>query len=234
VPLYTRRVPFLVAHRAGNDLVHLREAERLGITLVECDVRLWRRQIEVTHLRAVGRLPIHWEKWRLANPFRRRLRLDQLFDAASPETELMIDLKGHDRRLAELVLAALPDGRAISVCSRDWRLLEPFEHLGTVRIVYSVGTEAELEALLALPDDVPLAGISIHHRLLNGRTLPELRRRAALILAWPVATDRRAHELIELGVDGVITQDLSIRLRHPEPVPTQAATGDASRSSIGT
>jgi len=49
-----------------------------------------------------------------------------------------------------------------------------------------------------------------------------------------IATDRRAHELTELGVDGVITQDLSIRLRHPEPAPAQAATGDASRSSIGT
>jgi glycerophosphoryl diester phosphodiesterase len=227
-------VPFLVAHRAGNDLAELRAAERLGIKLVECDVRLWRRQVEVTHLRAVGRLPIHWEKWRLANPFRRRLRLDELFTAASPDTELMIDLKGHDRQLAELVLQALPSGRAISVCSRDWRLLEPFEQHGTVRVVYSVGTEAELEALLALPDDQPLAGISIHHRLIDEHTFPELRRRAALILAWPVATDRRAHELTELGVDGVITQDLSIRLRHPEPAPAQAATGDASRSSIGT
>ena len=227
-------MPFLVAHRAGNDLAQLGEAERLGIKLVECDVRLWHGQVEVTHLRTVGRLPIHWEKWRLANPFRRRLRLDELFAAAGVETELLIDLKGHDLRLAKRVLDQLPSGRAISVCSRDWRLLEPFEHHGTVRVVHSVGTQAELEALLALPDDQPLAGISIHHRLLDEHTFPELRRRAALILAWPVATDRRAHELTELGVDGVITQDFSIRLRHPEPLPAQAATGDASRSSIGT
>ena len=142
---------FLVAHRGGNDLARLRECERLGIHLVECDVRLWHGRLEVTHLRAVGRFPIHWEKWRLANPLRRRLRLDELFGAAGPETELLIDLKGHDPRLAELVLAALPTGRAISVCSRDWRLLEPFEHHGTVRVVYSVGTQAELEALLARP-----------------------------------------------------------------------------------
>ena len=228
-------MPFLVAHRGGNDLARLREAEQLGIGLVECDVRLWRGQVEVTHLRAVGRLPIHWEKWRLANPFRRRLRLDELFAAATPETELMIDLKGHDLRLAERVLDALPSGRAVSVCSRDWRLLEPFEHHGTVRVVYSVGTQAELDALLARPDDAAaLAGISIHHHLLDERTMPELRRRAALILAWPVATDHRAHELIELGVDGVITQDFSIRLRHPEPAAAQTATGEARRSSIGT
>ncbi len=224
---------FLVAHRGGNDLARLRECERLGIRLVECDVRLWRGQIEVTHLRAVGRLPIHWEKWRLGNPLRRRLRLDELFASAGPETELLIDLKGGEPRLAELVLAALPSGRAVSVCSREWRLLEPFEHHGTVRVVYSVGTKAELEALLARPDDAPLAGVSIHHRLLDEHTVAELRRRTALILAWPVASDHRAHELIELGVDGVITQDLSIRLRHPEPAEPHTATGDAPRSSIG-
>ena len=63
---------------------------------------------------------------------------------------------------------------------------------------------------------------------------PSYGDRTALILAWPVASDRRAHELIELGVDGVITQDLSIRLRHAEPAAAQAATGDAPRSSIGT
>jgi glycerophosphoryl diester phosphodiesterase len=226
-------VAFLVAHRGGNDLARLRECERLGIRLVECDVRLWHGQVEVTHLRAVGRLPIHWEKWRLGNPLRRRLRLRELLDAAGPETELLIDVKGHDPRLAELVLEALPAGRAISVCSRDWRLLEPFEHHGTVRVVYSVGTKAELDALFALPEDEPLAGVSIHHRLLDEQTMAELRRRTALILAWPVSSDSRAHELIALGVDGVITQDLSLRLRHPEPA-AQTATGDAPRSSIGT
>jgi glycerophosphoryl diester phosphodiesterase len=227
-------VAFLVAHRGGNDIDRLQECERLGIKLVECDVRLWRGQVEVTHLRAVGRLPIHWEKWRIGNPLRRRLRLEELFAAVALETELLIDLKGRDLRLAELVLDALPAGRAVSVCSREWRLLEPFKQHGTVRVVYSVGTGAELQALFALSEDQPLAGVSIHHRLLDEQTFAALRRRTALILAWPVTSDRRAQELIELGVDGVITQDLTIRLRHAEPPPAQAATADARRSSIGT
>jgi hypothetical protein len=225
---------FLVAHRGGNDLTRLGECERLGIRLVECDVRLWRGRVEVTHLRAVGRLPIHWEKWRLGNPLRRRLRLDELVGATGPETELLIDLKGRDPRLAELVLAALPSGRAVSVCSRAWQLLEPFEHEESVRVVYSVGTRAELDALLARPGGVPLGGVSIHHRLLDEPTMAELRQRTGLILAWPVMSAHRAHELIELGVDGVITQDLTIRLRHAEAPPAQTATGEASRSSIGT
>ncbi len=206
---------FLVAHRGGNDLARLRECELLGIRLVECDVRLWRKTLEVTHLRAVGRLPIHWEKWRLGNPLAPRLRLADVLAAAGPDTELMLDLKGVDPRLTELVVPLLPPDRRVSVCSRSWALLEPFLELDHVRVVYSVGTPRELDALLALPDSEPLDGVSIHERLLDPATVAALRERTALILAWPVGTAKRARELVALGVDGVITQDLKLAFHEP-------------------
>ena len=63
--------PFVVAHRAGNDLGTLRRAEALAIPLVEADVHLRRGRIEVRHLKTLGPLPVLWDRWRLAPAGRR-------------------------------------------------------------------------------------------------------------------------------------------------------------------
>ena len=96
--------PFLVAHRAGNCLLQLRATELLGADLVEADVRLYRGRLEVRHLRAVGPLPIQWDRWQLAPSWRRRLRLAELIDATAPETGLVLDLKGSRTEVAEKTL----------------------------------------------------------------------------------------------------------------------------------
>ena len=79
-----------MAHRAGNDLARLREAERLG-AVVEADVRLWRGRLEVRHLKTIGPVPILWDRWELASPFAPRLELHALLAAARPGTQLMLD-----------------------------------------------------------------------------------------------------------------------------------------------
>ena len=205
---------FLVAHGGGNDLARLRECERLGIRLIECDLRLWRGGVDVRHLKTVGPLPIYWDRWRLASPFARHPRLAELLDAVGPKTELMLDLKGRNERLAELVVAALPEGRPVTVCARNWRLLEHFTGRADIRIVHSVGTPRELRALLALRD-VRLQGVSIHERLLDPATAAALRKRAALVLTWPVQSARRASELARLGADGLITTNLTLPAGEP-------------------
>jgi hypothetical protein len=70
--------PFLVAHRAGNDLARLRHAEDLGIPLIEADVHLFAGRLEVRHLQTVGPLPIFWDRWALAPPWAPRLLLAEL------------------------------------------------------------------------------------------------------------------------------------------------------------
>jgi hypothetical protein len=85
---------------------------------------------------------------------------------AGRDTELMLDLKDHDPGLPERVLAAIgTSGRCdgITVCSQDWRPLEPFAAHPEIRVVHS-----------------------IHQRLLDGAVVQDLRRRAALVLSWPV------------------------------------------------
>jgi glycerophosphoryl diester phosphodiesterase len=203
-------MPFLIAHRAGNDLARLRRAEELGVEHVEADLRLWRGRVEVRHLKTLGPIPVLWDRWRLANPFAQRLVLADLLASAGPNTELLLDLKGRDLELARLVLAELPPERRVTVCARDWRLLEPFAGHADIRAVHSVGTARQLRRLLSRFDGTRLEGVSIHERLLDASAAAKLRSLASLVVTWPVNTLERAQELAALGVDGLISDDLTL------------------------
>jgi glycerophosphoryl diester phosphodiesterase len=199
--------PFVVAHRAGNDLASLARAHALGVAVVEADLRLFRGRVEVRHLKTVGPLPILWDRWRLSSPFRCRLVLPDLLRAVRPPTTLMLDLKGRDERLSRLVAAALADAPRprLFLCARRWSLLEPFRGLPGVRTIHSVGTTRQLRRLLASEDRVD--GVSIHRRLLDAATVAALRRRADLVFTWPVNGLARARQLSLLGVDGLISDE---------------------------
>jgi glycerophosphoryl diester phosphodiesterase len=199
--------PLVVAHRAGNHLDLLRRSEAAGFPFVEADVHLFRGRLEVRHLKTVGPLPIYWDRWALAAPWRPRLLLEELLAAANPTTELMIDLKGHRRRLAEHVAEALTPylgTRRLTVSARSWPLLEVFEGL-PVRRLHSVGTAQQLRTLLQRFAGARLDGVSIHARLLDAATVEELRRIFGVVMTWPVNDPRHAAELLRMGVDGLIS-----------------------------
>jgi glycerophosphoryl diester phosphodiesterase len=133
--------------------------------------------------------------------------LDELLAAAGRDTELMLDLKGHDPRLPEQLLAAIrSSGRCgrITVCSQEWRLLEPFATHPEIRVVHSVGNARQFARLRQR--DRALAGVSIHERLLDAAVVDELRRRAALVLSWPVESVAQARRLAGWGVHGLISR----------------------------
>jgi glycerophosphoryl diester phosphodiesterase len=201
-------VPFLVAHRAGNqlDLLRAAEAEHRG-AIVEADVHLFRGRVEIRHLKTLGPLPVFWDCWQLAPPWRAHLQLSDLLAAASPETELMLDLKGKDPRLAERVIAELEPyfaKRRLSICTRAWPLLEAFDGL-PVRRIHSVGTARQLRALIRRANASRIEGVSIHERLLDLAAVTELRRVTGIVMTWPVNDLTRAAELARLGVDGLIS-----------------------------
>lgn len=204
------RHPFVVAHRAGNRLADLKAAERLGAALVEADVRLYRGRLEVRHLKTVGPLPIFWDRWELAAPWRRRLRLEELLAETRAETELVLDLKGRRLEIAKRVHDAIAPHlghRRFTLCARRWALLEPFAGL-PVRRVYSVGSARQLRRVLRRFDGARVDGVSVHERLLDAGTVAALKAIADVIMTWPVNRPERAGALLRLGVDGLITDDL--------------------------
>ena len=207
--------PFLVAHRAGNRLADLKGAEALGVSLVEADVRLFRGRLEVRHLKTVGPIPILWDRWQLAAPWRPRLELGELLDATAPETELLLDLKGARLELAERVHDAISPCvgvRRFTVCARSWKLLAPFAEL-PVRRIHSVGSERQLRRLLQRVEEGRLEGISIHEKLLHRESIDSLRAVADVVMTWPVNQPERARELLRLGVHGLITDDAGLLAR---------------------
>jgi glycerophosphoryl diester phosphodiesterase len=207
--------PFFVAHRAGNRLSDLHAAERLKPTLVEADVRLYRCRLEVRHLKTAGPIPVLWDRWKLRASWRRRLQLHELLAATAADTELVLDLKGPRKRLAEDVLHALEPylgERRFTVCARWWRLLEPFA--GTpVRRIHSVGNARQLRAAFRRFAGEQLEGISIHERLADRETVSSLREIADFVMAWPVNEPERARALLRLGVLGLITDDATALVR---------------------
>ncbi len=193
--------------------MQLRVAQEIGLDLVEADIHLFRGRLEVRHLKTLGPIPVLWDRWRLANPFAHRLELDELLAAIGPHTELMLDLKGSNPRLAEGVLSALRPllgHRRLIVCARGWTLLEPFEGLPGVRTVYSAGNARQLRALLLRGRGRRLQGVSVHERLLNPATVAEIRNVADLVMTWPANAAGRARELAAMGVDGLITDRLDL------------------------
>ncbi|HWK28950.1 MAG TPA: hypothetical protein VNS09_20480 [Solirubrobacter sp.] len=191
--------PFIVAHRAGNDLACLRRAGRARF--VEADVHLRRGRLEVRHLKALG--PFLWDRWYLAPRHTPRLLLAELLAEAGGDVRLMLDLKGVRRRVARAVRAELSGHRAsVVVCSRSWRLLDAFAE---EQRIYSVGSRRQLRALRRRFAGRRLAGVSIHRRLLDERTVRDLQERASLIVSWPVETAEEALALGRWGVDGVTT-----------------------------
>jgi glycerophosphoryl diester phosphodiesterase len=201
--------PFVIAHRFGNSLSALRSAEALGVRAIEADLHLFRGRIEVRHLKTVGPIPLLWDRWKLGNPLARRLVLAELIAAASPDTELVLDLKGRDLRLSARVCASieplLAAGGRVTICARSWPLLDPFRGLEGVRLVHSVGTAKQLRQLQRDSAGRRIQGITIHERLLDSATVRDLRELADTIVTWPVNSVERARELIAFGVDGLIS-----------------------------
>ena len=52
-------------------------------------------------------------------------------------------------------------------------------------------------------------GVSIHERLLRPDTVGPLRAIADVVLTWTVNRPARASELVRLGVDGIVTDDVA-------------------------
>lgn len=136
------------------------------------------------------------------------MQLDELLAARAPGTELMLDLKGHDERLPRRVIAAIEASGQhgpLTVCSQDWRMLAPFTVGTDIRVVHSVGSARQLARLRRR--DAPLAGVSIHAGLLDRAVVGELRRRAEIVLTWPVESLELARRLAAWGVQGLISRN---------------------------
>jgi glycerophosphoryl diester phosphodiesterase len=207
-----------VAHRAGNDVADLRAALDAGVDLVEADIHLFRGALEVRHRKAIGR-HLFWEKWWEVN-WRRDVILPELDDVLDHVREvvdgdprLMLDLKGPTRAVAPQVAAMLRQsvpGMPVTVCTKQWRMLDSFEGDSHVRRVFSASNSLQLRRLRALLRRRRAPGVSIRRQLLTPSIAAELRRAADVVMVWPVDTEAALDHARWLGVSGVISKNLAM------------------------
>jgi glycerophosphoryl diester phosphodiesterase len=203
--------PLLIAHRAGNDPVRVRPAERVS-DVIEADLHLWRGGLALRHLKTAGPLPVYWDRWALAPPWRRFPSLADLLAGVEPGTGLMLDLKGSDPAGARLLSAALARAarRApVYVSARCWPLLGEIDP-SLARRVASAARRGQLDRLIAAAPALGLHGASLHLRLLEGGRLEALREHAPVLMTWPVNHRREAEHATALGVGGLISDDLAL------------------------
>jgi glycerophosphoryl diester phosphodiesterase len=203
-----------IAHRAGNSLAGLHEANLLGADVIECDVHEYRGRLEVRHLKTAGPLPFLWDRWALVPAGAPRLGLAELLAADRRGATFMLDLKGRKestgRAVADLVHASAPD-HPILVCGRHWPAVDRVAaELGYVSPVLSARTRTELRALLrrlADPDTPTPYGASVHAALLDAGTVARLHRRLRLVMTWPVNDVGTLERVTATGVRGIISDE---------------------------
>lgn len=200
-----------IAHRAGNDLALLAPALALGADLLEADVHLRRGRLEVRHGKSLGPVPWLWEPWYLLRDV--PLHLHELRAATPPGATVMLDLKGWQPWLGRLVREAMAGAPPYVVCSRRWTVLEPFADDRHVRVVHSVRTQAELKRLEARLAEHRTWGVSIHRELLTADRVAWLREHAEVVMTWPVDATDVYDDVVALGVNAVISNDLAVLAR---------------------
>jgi glycerophosphoryl diester phosphodiesterase len=204
--------PLLIAHRAGNDPAGVRAAEGAGADVVEADLHLWRGRLELRHLKTVGALPLYWDRWALAAPWRRFATLGDLLAGVRPETALLLDLKGSDPAGARLLSASLREaGRRapVLVSARAWPLLDEIDP-SLARRIASAARSAQLDRLIAFAPGRGIDGASLHLRLLERGRLEALREHAPLLMSWPINERHEAEHATALGVSGLISDELAL------------------------
>ncbi len=177
---------------------------------MEVDVHLFWGRLEVRHHKSVGPLPLLFDRGEPWHVGRWPVRLEDVAAAAAPGTALHLDLKGWDPRLARRVRAVLDPDRTYVVSSRSWWLLRPFRSVDGVRVMRSIGAPWQLRWFRVRHRRGVGEAVCIRSDRLTPEVCSMLRRRSDGVFVWRVRSVEHADELVALGIDGLIVDDLEV------------------------
>jgi hypothetical protein len=206
--------PLLVAHRVGNAPDTIPAALAAGADLIEADVHLYRRRLEVRHTKTMGVLPWLWDRWYLVPAATPRLGLDALVAAVPAGAMLMLDLKGWHPWLGRVVAVAMESaapGLPYAVSSRSWPTLTAFEPFDHVRLIHSAAGPREARALPRRLARHRTDAVCVHRRLLDEpRWAARLLELSPLLMTWPVRSRDDADHAVARGARALVVDGIDL------------------------
>ncbi|MFQ6019283.1 MAG: glycerophosphodiester phosphodiesterase [Dehalococcoidia bacterium] len=227
--------PIRIAHAHGNRRDKIESALEAPVDLIEAD--LWYRDgdIWVRHDRRLpliplifGRRPKNDDLGPLALPLSRwylrpdvnPIRLEELVKMVGGRRGLLLDLKGQynaadGRRFAERIVdISKREGveATVRLCGQVWRLLDLAAAMAPgMKIHYTIEYVPQWQAFLRrLGEGDRINRICLHRRLLDEERARLLQERGIEVFCWDVDDKPEAERLLALGVDGIISDDLSL------------------------
>jgi glycerophosphoryl diester phosphodiesterase len=195
---------FGVGHNSGRSLAANAQALLHGADIVEIDVRSLSGQLVSSHfpILTVG-------EWSLfQGP-----TVEQVWAASANADAIQLDLKETSDAFVHLLIAFLQEHKGehhVMVASPDIATLARLASTSRDVVPFlSVHNRATLAGLLAdTPGCHMVRGVSIREELLDAGSISQLHAAGLLIFAWTVNDPSRADELVQMGVDGITTDDL--------------------------
>ncbi len=198
-----------IAHNSGDSLDKIASAVEAGAHGIEIDVIPYRGELYARHnqpLIVFGEFGF------------RPVLLEDAWAAAETEV-IQLDLKAISPVFLRDVSAFLErhqdDGRIALVSSWDVETLRYFQDRNPeVGRLLSIGTLTAYDDLRGSIDSLQesdlLNGVTVFHELLDLTSVRWLDEHDLLVFAWTVESLSRVNELTMLGVDAVVTDNLSI------------------------
>jgi glycerophosphoryl diester phosphodiesterase len=205
------------------------------VDLIETDVRFQGGKMVVRHERKLGPLPVlidemtslhigsehGWRlllwRWFIALQ-RNTLALREVLAEAKDKRGLLLDLKGQYGDREEALAQALAEmlerigmKEEVTICGLNWRLLGHLRAAAPhLRVHYSIGSADQMRAFQAMLERDPIRRICLNHSLAEEPLIERFKGLGMIIYTWAVDDLPRAHELLDMGIDGIISNSLEM------------------------
>ena len=144
--------------------------------------------------------------------------LDELYAACGADFELSLDIK-HEGALDPTLAAAREAGalERLWLCHPNWEVVASWkERAGPARLVDSTRFKKITEGLSERLDRLAGAGVSalnMPYPDWTAESVAECRDRGILALAWHAHTPELIRAMVDLGVDGIFSDDVEAMVR---------------------